>query len=87
MVGETWLFSQQRAQIQNHPAGKPIAQRRAPKMRVERLRLGVEGIGDAYSTPSWTPIPRQTGHPVQRKLDSDSSANWTPVPGQIGHLK
>jgi hypothetical protein len=41
----------------------------------------------AYSTPSWTPIPRQTGHPVQRKLDSDSSANWTPVPGQIGHLK
>jgi len=41
----------------------------------------------AYSTPSWTPIPRQTGHPVQRKLDSDSRANWTPVPGQTGHLR
>jgi len=41
----------------------------------------------AYSTPKWTPIPRQTGHSVQRKLDSDSSANWTPVPRQTGPLK
>ena len=39
----------------------------------------------AYSTPNWTPIPRQTGHLVQRKLDTDSTANWTPSPAQTGH--
>ena len=31
----------------------------------------------AFSAPNWTPIPRQTGHPVQRKLDTDSAPNWT----------
>ena len=39
----------------------------------------------AYSTPNWTPIPRQTGHLVQRKLDTHSTANWTPSPAQTGH--
>lgn len=39
----------------------------------------------AYSAPNWTPIPRQTGHLVQRKLDTHSTANWTPSPAQTGH--
>jgi predicted transposase YbfD/YdcC len=41
----------------------------------------------AYSTPRWTPIPRQAGHRFHGKLDSDSTASWTPVPRQAGHLK
>ena len=41
----------------------------------------------AYSAPNWTPIPRQTGHLVQRKLDTDSTANWTPVPLQTGQFE
>jgi hypothetical protein len=32
---------------------------------------------DTHSTANWTRIPRQTGHPVQRKLDTDSAPNWT----------
>ena len=40
----------------------------------------------AYSTPNWTPIPRQTGHPFHAKLDSQSSANWTPIPLQTGQF-
>ena len=34
-------------------------------------------VKHAFSAPNWTPIPRQTGHPVQRKLDTDSAPNWT----------
>ena len=31
----------------------------------------------AYSTPNWTPIPRQSGQAFHGKVDTDSSANWT----------
>jgi hypothetical protein len=36
--------------------------------------------------PNWTPKPPQTGHAVQRKLDTRSSANWTRIPRQTGHF-
>jgi len=32
---------------------------------------------DTDSTANRSLIPRQTGHPVQRKLDSNSASNWT----------
>ena len=32
---------------------------------------------DTHSTANRSPIPRQIGHPVQRKLDSNSASNWT----------
>jgi hypothetical protein len=35
---------------------------------------------------NWTPVPPQTGHLFQRKLDTRSRPNWTPVPDQTGHL-
>ena len=38
----------------------------------------------AYSRPSWTRIPRQTGQSFQRKLDTDSTASWTVAPAQTG---
>jgi hypothetical protein len=41
----------------------------------------------AFSAPNWTPIPRQTGHLVQRKLDTCSSANWTLIPLQTGQFE
>jgi hypothetical protein len=31
------------------------------------------GRKGAFSAPNWTPIPRQTGHIVQRKLDTHST--------------
>jgi hypothetical protein len=34
----------------------------------------------AYSRPNWTRVPRQTGQPFQRKLDTDSTPNWTVIP-------
>ena len=39
---------------------------------------------NAYSRPSWTRIPRQTGQSFQRKLDTDSTASWTVAPAQTG---
>ncbi|MET3135587.1 hypothetical protein AAKU55_005899, partial [Oxalobacteraceae bacterium GrIS 1.11] len=41
----------------------------------------------AFSAPNWTPIPWQTGHLVQRKLDTHSTANWTLIPLQTGQFE
>ena len=39
----------------------------------------------AYSTGSWTPIPREAGHRFHGKLDTDSTGSWTPIPREAGH--
>ena len=41
----------------------------------------------AFSAPNWTPSPRQTGHLVQRKLDTHSTTNWTSSPAQTGQFE
>ena len=38
-------------------------------------RCVFRGKLDTHSTANRSPIPRQTGHPVQRKLDSNSAPN------------
>ena len=65
----------------------PDAGQRAPIIDTAYNPAGHLTAVTAYSTLKWTPIPRQTGHPVHGKLDSDSRANRTPVPGRVGHLK
>ena len=51
--------------------GRPTCGSNLPHICVFRAKL------DTHSTANWTRIPRQTGHPVQRKLDTDSAPNWT----------
>jgi hypothetical protein len=46
---------------------------------IEPMDLALS-LDPAFSAPNWTPIPRQTGHLVQRKPDTYSTANWTPSP-------
>ena len=46
---------------------------------------GNERIDTFTGKLQWLRFPRQTGHLVQRKLDTDSTANWTPSPAQTGH--
>jgi hypothetical protein len=51
------------------------------KFSPSNLQFGAECVFraklDTQSKANWTPIPRQIGHPVQRKLDSNSASNWT----------
>ena len=57
----------------------------SPEIQDKPLLGSMEALV-AYSAPNWTPIPRQTGHRFQPKLDSRSSANWTPIPRQTGQF-
>ncbi|MFD2271864.1 hypothetical protein ACFS07_13540 [Undibacterium arcticum] len=56
-------------------------------LSTKRTRSISSQLWSAYSTPNWTPISRQTGHPFHGKLDSQSSANWTPIPLQTGQFE
>jgi integrase len=82
------------APVKNHPAlpwqeigafVRDLEHRDGVAARAVRLAILTACRSGAYSAPNWTPIPRQTGHLVQRKLDTHSTANWTPSPAQSGH--
>ena len=69
----------------------PVTDRDTGEIRQAQILVGVMGASNytyaeatysqtAYSRPNWTRIPRQTGQPFQRKLDTDSTASWTVIP-------
>ena len=59
--------------VANEAESKPEAEESFDKLTSSKL---AQKLG-AYSTPNWTPIPRQSGQAFHGKVDTDSSANWT----------
>ena len=69
-----WLRSSEESRIKDFQ--QQNAELRAERFPFTSTLKNVEGYGCVIQ-PNWTPKPPQTGHAVQRKLDTHSTPNWT----------